>query len=419
MRKIFFGWMLIGATCSYAQVDATSPFIWVEEEVVDTAKAVEMAKQYVAESNAKVKKQIDLLTYLKANNKKKVKLDEDIALLQDLADRYESLITKQVMASVRSSVSYALSMSSSSSPKERIQKELTKGKIDKAYFNAFDDILNVLSTQIKDEQSYPYHSFASVVSPLPKKKATVKKDNPNYGFRWLDKYDESKLKYNPVKELYTSADFPQYIFRKVKKFRDSFWAVYDKVGNLLAVKYNPYHNSDEDEIEKAGMKYDYLHNAYDINDESPAIRKALDDWFHGRSVQQRIEKLQKEQAGVLLSKELARNLAYNTVSNVKEYNAAKIVVNEYDKKERAIARQIEALKNSLPPADVQRSVDSYLRQLKSDNDDIWGWSTTYYTRLDGLNFVLERKDKTLKVKETFYWDDNLKELKCRYEILNK
>lgn len=417
MRKVFLIWLSVISVCGYSQVDTTSPYIWVEEEVTDTAKAVEMAKQIVASENAQYKKEIDLLTYLKNNNKKKVKSDEDIAILKNIARRYESIITKQVVSSAKSSFSYALSMSSM--PNERIQKSLEKGKIEKAFFNTFGDNITFLSAQIKDEKTYPYHSFANVVVMLPKKKVTVRKDNPNYGFRWLDDYDESKLKYNPVKEINTSVDFPQYVFRYKKMYDKLYLTVYDKKGDLVAVKYNTSHDIYEASIQKAGMKYDYEHNAYDINGENTDIRKALDDWFNDRSIQQKIDALQKKLAGISVSKQLAQNLLYNMVSNTDEYKAAKIVIDEYDKKGRAIGHQIEALKEKLPPADVQRSVDSYLRQLESDNENIWGWGQTYFTRKDGLNFILTKKDKTLKVQETYYIDEETEDLKCKYRVLNK
>ena len=415
---MLFIWLSSISVCGYSQVDTTSPYIWVDEVVTDTAKAIEMAKQIVATDNAKYQKEIELLTYLKDNNKKKVKSDNEISMLKDIAKRYGAIITGQVISTAKSSISYALSMLST--PSERIQESLEKGKIDKAYFNAFGDIITNISAQIKDENTYPYYSFANVVTMLPKKKVTVRKDNPNYGFRWLDNYEYSKLKYNPVKETYSSTDFPQYVFRNKKmNGESSTLVVYDKKDNLVAIKYNTSHEVDKEGILKAGMKYDYEHNAYDINEENAAIRKALDDWFNDRSVQQKIDALLKEQAGIMLSKQVANNLLYNIVSNSDEYKAAKIAINEYDKKEREIGRQIEALRTQLPSSDIQKGVDSYLRQLRHDNENIWGYGQTYFTRIDGLNFVLTQKGNTLKVQETYYMDEGSENLKCKYKVLSK
>lgn len=379
-----------------------------------------MAKQIVANDNAKYRKEIELLTYLKDNKKYKVKSDEDIQILKDIANKYQKKGEGPSMGFYSSGDDGRFIKLYRAYQYENLMKLLEKGKIHKQFFESFDDIIADVSSNIKDEETYPYHSFANVVAMLPKKKVTVRKDNPNYGFRWLDNYEYSKLKYNPVKETYSSADFPQYVFRKKKiNGESSTLVVYDKKENLVAIKYNTYHEVDKEGILKAGMKYDYEHNAYDINEENAAIRKALDDWFNDRLVQQKIDALQKEQAGVLLSKQLAQNLLYNLVSNSDEYKAAKIVINEYDKKERAIASQIEKLKMQLPSADIQKGVDSYLRQLKQDNEKIWGWGQTYFTRIDGLNFILTQKENTLKIQETYYIDEGSENLKCKYKVLSK
>ena len=121
----------------------------------------------------------------------------------------------------------------------------------------------------------------------------------------------------------------------------------------------------------------------------------------------------------MLSKQVANNLLYNIVSNSDEYKAAKIAINEYDKKEREIGRQIEALRTQLPSSDIQKGVDSYLRQLRHDNENIWGYGQTYFTRIDGLNFVLTQKGNTLKVQETYYMDEGSENLKCKYKVLSK
>ena len=183
MRKIFLFLSMV-VTCGYAQVDMTSPFIWVEKEVVDTTKAVEMAKVVVGEENTKLQSQISLLTSLKEQKKKKVKAAEDIQLLQEIAKKYDNIIIEQVTPFVQSSRTFTLSYSSS--PTDRVLNKLKKGKIDNAYYDAFDDILKQLSSELKDEDTYAEQCFADVVNPLPMKTIKVKVDNPNYRFRWFD-----------------------------------------------------------------------------------------------------------------------------------------------------------------------------------------------------------------------------------------
>ena len=417
---MLFVWLSTFSVCGYSQVDTTTPYIWVDEVVTDTTKAVEMAKQIVASENAKYQKEIDLLTYLKDNKKYKVKSDEEILILKDIANRYQKKGEGPSLGFYSSGDDGRFIKLYRAYKYENLMKLLEKGKIHKQFFDSFVDIIADVSSNIKDENTYPYHSFANVVTMLPHKKVTVRKENPNYGFRWLDDYEYSKLKYNPVKEIYTSADFPQYVFRYKKINGESkTLVVYDKKENLVAIKYNTSHDIDKGSIVKALMKYDYEHNAYDINQENAAIRKSLDDWLNDRSVQQKIDALQKEQAGVLLSKQLAQNLLYNLVNNSDEYKAAKIVISEYDKKGREIGRQIETLKAQLPSTDIQRSVDSYLRQLKQDNEKIWGYGQTYFTRIDGLNFILTQKGNNIKVQEIYYMDEESENLKCKYKVLSK
>lgn len=420
MRKVLIFLFSTISICVFSQVDTTSPYIWVEEEIIDTAKAVAIAKELVASMNTQCQKEIDLLKKLKDNNKKKVKSDEEIKILKDIANRYQKKGEGPSMGFYSIGDDGRFVKLYRAYNYENLDKLLDKGKIHKIFFDSFDDIIADISSNLKDVNTYPYHSFANVVVILPKKKVTVRKDNPNYGFRWLDNFDYSKLKYNPIKEINTSADYPQYIFRYKKiNGESSNLAVYDKMGNLVAIKYNTSHDIDKESIMEAGMKYDYEHNAYDIKEESAAIRNALDDWYHDRSVQKRIDALKKKQVGIIMSKRLSQNLLYNMISNSNEYKAAQIVINEYDKKERDLDRQIEGLKKKLPSTDIQRCVDSYLRQLKSDNDKIWGWGQTYYTRIDGLNFILTQKDNTLKVQETYYIDKDTDDLKCKYKVLSK
>ena len=40
MRRMLFVWLSTISVCGYSQVDTINPYIWVDEVVTDTAKAV-------------------------------------------------------------------------------------------------------------------------------------------------------------------------------------------------------------------------------------------------------------------------------------------------------------------------------------------------------------------------------------------
>ena len=75
-------------------------------------------------------------------------------------------------------------------------------------------------------------------------------------------------------------DLARYLdHNKIKKQKKQIVGCSQKVSEAFKEAYH--------HLNKAGMKYDYEHNAYDINGENTDIRKALDDWFNDRSIQQK------------------------------------------------------------------------------------------------------------------------------------
>ena len=167
----------------------------------------------------------------------------------------------------------------------------------------------------------------------------------------------------------------------------------------------------------------HQHNAYNINEEGAALKKVLDDWCNDQSVQQKIEEAQRKLAGVAMSKQLARQLAFGSVSTADEYAAAETVINEISKKERALDRQIAELKKKLPPHDIQRKMDNYLKQLESDNYlsklGLMFSSDVRVKRIDGLNFLITSTKTNFRVKKTYYYDNEANSIESKYIVLEK
>ena len=194
------------------------------------------------------------------------------------------------------------------------------------------------------------------------KRMVIRKENLNYGFRWIDRINTDNLKYNPIKETYKSEQYPDYIIAKCKcSFLDPLygriWAVFDKSENLLAVRWVEYESREDKGIQLSAMKYDYAHNAYDVNDESVEIRKALDDWYNDRTVEKQIEQLKKEQFALEMTRNLTNKVTYGSTSTSEEYAAADAINNDLAKKSREISSKIESLKKQMPPQDIQEKVD--------------------------------------------------------------
>lgn len=423
-KQLILSMMILLPLMAGAQTNSNEPYFIEEETVVDTIKAIQMAKDIIMEQNEAIDKELVLVNDILKNRRSKLNTDADANIIRGMLERLKDKTTED---------NFSYNSLAVYSNYEDVLKVLEKRKIHNDLYRSLLVIQHYLEKEKKDGNIYPEKYFSKVVFPLPTKKMLVKKENPNYGFRWLDRFDTNKLKYNPIKENYKSDDYPNYVFAKCEcayidpEYYGKIWAVFDKSDNLVAVQWTQYESREEDDIQLAAMKYDYAHNAYDINSESAEIRKALDDWYNDRTVEKQIEALQREQAAVELSRHLAQKMTSATAKSPEEFKAAQVVNKELAQKSIALNSKIQSIKKQMPPKEIQDAVNRYLKQLKEDNN--MGYYLHYMKdgefpkisrkRIDGLNFLITSTRSNIKVKQTYFYDTLRKRIDSKYMVLNK
>lgn len=403
MRNILLLLSLV-TICSFAQVDTTSPYVWQEIEVVDTVKAIEMAHQIKVErekTNAEIKTKIALLQSLTESGKKKISSEEDKTSLKEIAQKYGGQKPNNKGMIVGPSAYLA---------------DLEKGKVNKNFFNEFNHIQSELT---KSMQTEDFDSIYATLFPVPKKMAKVKKENPNYGFRWFDKYDKGKLKYKSVSypqkdEFYTSDEYPQYKFRQHNYDRRR-WSIYDRQENLLAVSMPFDYYNEKDDIRGACNRYDFEHNAYNINADDAAVRNYVAEKFAGATAETEIFARQfairmlntkLDQARQYLSRRQITQQEFNNISK-----AVGVEKSQYEK-------EIAEWKKKMPSANVVSKANNYIEQLARDNANVVPDDMTK-ERIDGLNFMLTSSKRRLRVQQTYYYDKKKKRVECKYKVLEK
>lgn len=403
MRKLFLLLSLV-TFCSYAQVDTTSPYVWQEVEVVDTAKTVEMAHLIKVErekANAEIKIKITLLQSLKESGRKKVSSEEDKIRLKEIAQNYGGQKPNNKGLIVGPSA-YLV--------------DLEKGKINKDFFNEFNYIQSELT---KSMQTEDFNSIYATLFPVPKKRVKVKKENPNYGFRWFDKYDKSKLKYKYVSypqkdDYYISDEYSQYKFRQ-HNYDSRRWSIYDRQDNLLAVAMPFDYYNEKDDIRGACNRYDFEHNAYNINADDAAVKNYVAAKFSGATAETEI--FARQFAIRMLNTKLDQARQYLSRRQITQQefnNISKAVGDEKGQYEKEIAEW----QKKMPPANVMSKANNYIEQLDKDNANVVADDMSK-SRIDGLNFILTSPKGRLRVQQTYYYDKKKKKVECKYKVLEK
>ena len=372
MKKIFLLLCIVSLYAHAQQVDTTTPYLLVDEEVVDTAKAIVMAKETLTKEVAFItsltdKKIISLMEKRKITDKK-------YSELSAISDKY---VRRNRTVWDTEEVNYG------------------------NYLNAVCALKQVLPERLTKLEQNDATGIQAIVYPLPTKTIKVKKDNPNYAdpeFHWLDQFDSYSLKSHsvafPVKDTYYTSDiYQQFKFRKIFEGEEKEWVLcYDQSDNLLAITRRQTKRQREKAYKQykfACAEYDYEHNAYNINQEDERVQEYVAKSFAN---------------GEALSKSIGmfRALALIGVVNVDE---------EGLKKETA----------KFTPEIVERA-NNYIEQL--ENDNVYPWDKLKATRTDRFNILWTLPDGKLKIQETYLYQapqNGEKEgrVKSIYKVLEK
>ena len=243
-------------------------------------------------------------------------------------------------------------------------------------------------------------------------------------FHWLDKFDTNTLTRKttsfPTKgDYYASEDYPQYKFQR-DKHKSHRWLVYSMSYNLLAVSLptrDDYsYESFEDGMLNALVKYDYEHNAYDINSESQAVKNYVAYTANnGRSVKSKLSSLEMSQS--FLDKMIA-NFKQRRATGKMTQEAFNKQLRDYNTETAKNKREIATLRKMLPSKEVIERADNYIRQLRQDNRD---FITRDFTaiRIDGLSVLLQSPSNDLKIQQTGYFDKKENAVEWKYKVLEK
>lgn len=372
--------------------------------VIDTLEAEKIAELKRGELIASiddekkiVSEELSLLSYISSRKKKTIKKDDDISLMIDIVDRcvkFQGVFNDKA---------------------ESIKEGLRNGVIDPIFHKDAKTItirrLSLLS--IPEISDINKMSFSELVDPLPTKTIQVTKPNPNFAYRWIASIDTETLSYNPLKDVYTSGNYPQYTFRKCSYdyHSDDVWAIFDKSDNLVSTQMGFDLSMAKTELINACVKYDYTHNAYGINEESLALRNCVESILNGT-----IPMNDDYLAGALMQTSLLRTMARQSLRSglitLKEYND---VVNGAD---AAIKKQQDEIDKQLKKFDSNTlaTARKYVQTLKENNEDLiqHGFG---YERNDDLEALITFKDLTLKQLFSYSEDEN--KITSDFEVIKK
>ena len=442
MKNVLLLMCALSAHASAQQVDTTSPYVWREEEVVDTLKAV----QTMAARRDTLTRQIELLTTLRQTKKKKVATDDEKALLQNLVRRcFHENVEVQTQHGGRYYVRHPYFLQGghlaiithtrvgSYGPKteSNFVELLQQGTLHPSLLAAFDSIVPALTDEAARMDASTDADFARFVYPLPTKMAPVRHDNPYYAdpaFHWLDSLKQNNTLLNrqnkmtaktvsyPVKdEYYTSNIFTQFKFRTSSsqpdiRWNTAAWRVYDATDRLVAVSAS----GDIDSLRLACFRYDFEHNAYGIDGEPAAVRSYVKHYLStGKTPQAEITYLELEPLRQAQAMRVAMQLSM-AMMNTSELNEMK---RQSDALVAESKRKADALRSRYPK-DVMERGEAYIDQLKADN--AYDSDRLQTTRLDGLSFMVTPRDGgRLKARLTFGFDAKEGKLVPHYTILEK
>lgn len=243
-------------------------------------------------------------------------------------------------------------------------------------------------------------------------------------YSWLDSLNTYELtkkstSFPSKEEYYASEQYPQYKFVQ-DKYKSNRWIVYDTSYHLLAVSlptnYDLSYESFGNGVLDALVKYDYEHNAYNINQENDAVRKYVAYTANnGRSIE-----------SLLSSRELAQSTMDRLIAQARQMRATgRMTQAQYNKQLKDYntttarnKKEIATLRAQLPAKAVITRADDYIRQLRQDNRDLAEKRDFTITRIDGLTILLESPNG-LKIQQIGFYNEKEKAVDWKYEIIEK
>ena len=404
--------ILMSMLTSVATAQNSEPkYIEAYKEVTDTAKAMQMAeakkeelKEKIIEDKAIVENESKYIALLSYSKKKKVKKEEEKDMLCDVVDRcvrYE-----------KTCESVAFFKNIFSGKAETIKENVRLGKIDPVFWEEYSKIINYLHFSVLQEKDVEKMGYTELVNPLPTKTIKVREPNPNFAYRWIVSYDKDKLTYNPLKDAYTSPDYPQYLFKKCDlEFYKTVWALFDMSGNLVSTVMGLDADKAREAIVDACVIYDYNHNAYDINSESQTVRKCVKAIIQGE-----IPLNDNYLAGNLFQSQLMKSMARGSLKSglISQKEYLEIISGTRE----AINKMQKEIQNKMEQYDKETITKArrYVQTLRNNNNSLVHRGNGF--QRDAPLEAIVSFDK-LSVRELYSYDKDENKIICTFEVINK
>ena len=402
--------MMMAITYGFCQ-NKEPKFLIEEIEVTDTAKAMAMAEQRREELKNGIKAdqkivndELFLLQYISGHKKKTIKKEKDISMMLDILDRCANIAKDwgetddQVLFN------------------SNIRENLKQGIVDPIFFDGSEitNISRFLLSSVLDERKIDNMPIEKLVNPLPTKKITVKKRNPNFAYSWISKINKKSLSYNPLKDVYTSADYPQYIFKECScdSYKSvKFFAMFDKSDNIVSSQIGINLDDVRNDIIDACCWYDYQHNAYGINEENANLKKCVESILKGE-----VPINDGYIVGAALQSSMIRSMARQSLKyrslTLAEYNE---VIKGSDAALKKRQMEIEKIMKQYSEETITKA-RRYVQTLKDYNSNFIH-SGYGYERDDALEAVITFNK--LSIKQIFSYIKDGNKLTCDYKVINK
>ena len=405
----FFLLVLIYPCCMSAQIDYESSLYLKEvKQVVDTLKAEELANLFrfrkkgeITQTNDSLNKQIEFLNHLIDTKATKLSV-EDANFLLCICNGYW-----------HGNEGFTLY----ETPYSDIREKLEKGKIHRSLLYT----LPKLSDEIKKKQISPDKfdkvHFSKIVDPLPSKEVTIYKFVPDIVDDALKfgNYTKKKVSYPNDDEYYVAYALPDYKLRKVGMGIILISDCDDKeIG--AAQQTSDKYEEDSRNLLKACMKFDFLHNAYNIENENSALKEYISFCItSGGTISEAIRQTE--------SRIRTAETIFNTIKSAKA--KGQMSQSAYDKNyadhlniKKQYEFELSNLKKAAQTPQIESQVEKYISQLRKDNDKFVRRILTT-KRIDAYTYEESLPDENFKVLKKLGYDSFSKEYFWDYTVVTK
>lgn len=408
MRKNILLFLLVTiCPCNMsAQTDyESSLYIKEVKQVVDTLKAEELAnifreqkKKEITQTNDSLNKHIEFMNHLIESKVTKLSAEEANVLLRICKSyfhnegislygtRYRDILEKIEKRKVHTSLLYTL-------PELR------------------DDIKK---KQISLDQ-YDQVPFSKIIEPLPVKDIYVYKFVPDIVDKALKfgNYSKKRVSYPNEDEYYVAYELPKYKLRQVDM---GIMLIYDSENKEIgaAQQTDGTYEKDSENLLKACMMYDYLHNAYNIDNENSALKEYISFCITSggtvseaiRQTESRIRTAENIFNNIKKAKDQISQSAYN-----KNYA-------DYLKIKKQYESELSNLKKLVLTPQIESQAEKYITQLKQDNDYFVGRILTT-KRIDAYTLEQSIPNDKFKVQKRLGFDSFSKKYFWNYTVITK